>query len=202
VRRHFAIEPWSPFVEVYWDNGVESYVTPVGPREVGVAMLWSGETARFETLLKRFPLLEKRIAGAPVTSRARGAGPFRQVVGRRYHGPVALVGDAAGYVDALTGEGLSLAFHCARALVHVVLRNQDLSAYEKEYRRMSHPYFWMTDLLLYVAERPRLRSRVIATLARYPDLFDRFLAVSTGERPIYSIGILGTFKILFGLARG
>src|SRR5579864_5454238 len=41
LRRHFACRPWSDMVEVHWGPRCEAYVTPVGQREVGVAMLWS-----------------------------------------------------------------------------------------------------------------------------------------------------------------
>ena len=37
---------------------------------------------------------------------ARGAGPLRQPVTGRVKARFVLVGDAAGYVDAITGEGL------------------------------------------------------------------------------------------------
>ena len=39
VRRHFRLAPWSEFVEVHWADGVEAYVTPVGPDRVGIAFL-------------------------------------------------------------------------------------------------------------------------------------------------------------------
>ena len=201
VRRHFKIAPWSPRVEVHWVEGTEAYVTPVATDEVGVAILWSGEPARFESLLARFPRLRDRLASCEATSSARGAGPFRQKVRRRYRGRVALVGDAAGFLDALTGEGLSLAFGCAKALVEAIADERGLAAYEKAYRRLSRPYYFMTELLLWVAARPRLRQRVLATLASEPSLFDRLLAVSTGERPFHAIGLNGVFQLMAGITK-
>ena len=64
VRRHFAMEPWSRFVEVYWGDGCEAYVTPVADDLVGVAILWSGRKAGFDGLIGQFPLLQSRLAGA------------------------------------------------------------------------------------------------------------------------------------------
>ena len=40
IRQHFQIKPWSRFVEVHFTEGVEAYVTPVGPMRVGVTFLW------------------------------------------------------------------------------------------------------------------------------------------------------------------
>jgi len=42
LRRHFVLPPWSSFVEVYWGDGAEAYITPAGPERVAVAFLWSG----------------------------------------------------------------------------------------------------------------------------------------------------------------
>ena len=36
IRRHFAMEPWSDFVEVYWTKGAEAYVTPLDP----ISLAW------------------------------------------------------------------------------------------------------------------------------------------------------------------
>ena len=200
VRRHFRVRPWSAFVEVYWVDGTEAYVTPVGAEEVGVALLSSAEPADFENLLQKFPGLSERLADAAVASEMRGAGPFRQRVRCRYRHHLALVGDAAGYLDAITGEGLSLAFHCARSLSEILVDGRRLASYEEEYRRLSRTYYWMTGLLLAVARRPRLRRRVIATLARKPDLFDRLLAISIGDEPVQSMGLGGLATLLEGLA--
>lgn len=174
ARRHFRLAPWASFVEVHWSEGVEAYVTPVGRDEVGVALLWCGRAAGFEELLRRFPALSSRLAGAEVTSPASGAGPLRQVVRRVTRDRLALVGDAAGYVDALTGEGVTLGFRSAEALSRA-LRRGSLSSYEREYWRQSRRYRWTTELLLGLTEAPRLRRAFLRLLAERPALFSRLL---------------------------
>ena len=81
-------------------------MTPVGDDLVGVAVL-SRERAATTSTWPAFPALAARCA-APAATAVRGAGPLRQRVRARVAGRVLLVGDAAGYVDALTGEGVSL----------------------------------------------------------------------------------------------
>ena len=120
VRRHYALRPWAQHVEVHWTAGCEAYVTPAGRECVGVAMLWSGARASFDEHLARFPALRERLAGAPPMSRDRGAGPLHQRARGAVRGRVALVGDAAGYLDALTGEGIALGLREARALADAV----------------------------------------------------------------------------------
>ena len=65
------------------------------------------------------PLLRERLTGERV-AQVLGAGPLRQRARRRVAGRVLLVGDAGGYVDALTGEGIALGLAQARAAVAAV----------------------------------------------------------------------------------
>ena len=112
-RRHYRLAPWSTFVEVHWAKGAEAYVTPVSDDEVGVAFLWHERAPSWEAMLSRFPHLA-RLRGASALSSIQGAGPFRRRPRRVTAGRLALVGDASGYVDAITGEGVAIAFECAR----------------------------------------------------------------------------------------
>src|ERR1700751_2933998 len=132
IRRHVQIPPWSDYVEVHWAPGAEAYVTPIADDCVGVAVLKSSRGG-FDCHLKEFPGLRDRIDGRPHEP-DRAAGPLRQSVSSRTSGRVLLVGDAAGYVDALTGEGLGLAFGAAELLVNCVLaaRPQD---YDRRWRQ-------------------------------------------------------------------
>jgi flavin-dependent dehydrogenase len=201
MRRHYAIAPWSPFVEVHWSAGAEAYVTPAGPGRIGLAFLWDGDGTSFDELLARFPPLAARIDGATPESEVCGAGPLRRDAKARYADRVALVGDAAGYLDALTGEGLTLAFESARALVDVVARRQPLAEYETAYRRLSRTYYLLTGLMLWVAAHAALRRRVVAAFARRPELFDRMLAINAGEWPLSSLGVGGVVRLLHGVLR-
>lgn len=173
LRRHFAVAPWGDEVEVHWATDAEAYVTPVAPDLVGVAILFSGAPGRggFDGLLRRFPTLAARL-GAPVTQ-ARGAGPFEQRVRRRVVGRVLLVGDAAGYLDPLTGEGVRLGLASARELVRCVAADRP-RAYEQAWRRVARRYWVMTSLLLR-ARRSPLRPAMIPLLRACPWLFDQAL---------------------------
>jgi flavin-dependent dehydrogenase len=185
-RRHYRVRPWSSFVEVYWAEGGEAYVTPVAADEVGIALLWHRAAPSFEAMLSRFPILEQRLDGAPATTAVAGAGPFRRRIDRIAGGRVALVGDASGYVDALTGEGVSLAFECAKAL-SVSLCRGDLASYASEHRRLSRRYRIMAELVLCLSRHPRIRERVVAHLASHPELFERFLAIADDRAPWSSL---------------
>src|SRR5262249_14021959 len=120
---------------------------------------------------------------------------------RRHGSGVALVGDAAGYVDALTGEGLTLGFHAASALVNAVADGRGLADYERAYRRLSRTYYLTTRLLLAVARRPGVRRRLRRAVAREPRLFDRLLAMNLSERPLATLGVGGATRTIVGLLR-
>jgi flavin-dependent dehydrogenase len=186
LRRHFRMKPWAPFVEVHLSEGVEAYVTPSGEERVGVAFLWAdGLPGRigFESLLARFPVLAERVAGAEPDSRPRGAGPLARAARTRVGHRFALVGDAAGYVDAVTGEGLSLAFTCAEALGHLLpdalakgASRESLLPYERVFQRSFRKYAWLTGAMLLLASRPALRRPLVRWLGTQPRVFAHLLA--------------------------
>lgn len=188
VRRHFRVAPWSELVEVHWGDGLEAYVTPVAPDEVGVALLWSGDGGSHDELLARFPELAARLSGAPPASDARGAGPFWQRARRRFSGNVALVGDAAGYTDAVTGEGITLALHCAEALAAAVAERRPLNDYERAWRRLSRAHRAFAALLGLAVAHPSLRHAAFRALAARPRVFEALLRRAAGERLARSPG--------------
>ena len=155
---------------MHWARGAEAYVTPVGPDEVGVAILTDVRGPDHAHWLRWFPALQRRLAGAEPTTRVLGAGPLEQNVRRRALGRVLLVGDAAGYVDALTGEGVSVGLACARELV-AALRVGRPEDYELAWRRASRRYRALTSGLLWAAHRPALRRSIVPAAQRLPWLF-------------------------------
>lgn len=173
VRWHFSVPAWSEFAEVYWSPWGEAYVTPVEPDLVGVAIL-----SRRQPDLAWFPRLAQHLRGAK-PGQPRGCGPLRQLVSRRVAGRVLLVGDAAGYEDALTGEGISLAVKEASAAVAAIV-DEAPSSYEAAWRRITRNYRLLTRALV-LATTPRVgRSAIVPACTSFPGLFDR--AVNTLAR--------------------
>ena len=179
LRRHYALAPWTDLVEVHWSRTAEAYVTPVGPDCVGVALL-GGPGRDHAAALADFPALEHRLRRAAPASEVRGAGPLHQVAAAPSLGRVLLVGDAAGYVDALTGEGIALGLAQARAAVAAVTSG-DLAGYERAWRRATRRHDLMTRGLLVATRHPALRSRVVPAAARLPHVFSA--AVNQLARP-------------------
>ncbi len=181
LRQHFGVAPWTDHVEVHWSAAAEAYVTPIAPDEVGVALLAfadrvpppkGGDPRPFHRLLAGFPALVDRLAGAATTSRLAGAGPFERHLSRRVHGRVLLVGDAAGYLDPLTGEGIRLGLGAARAAVAAIVSGE-VERYDAAWRDLSRPQLRATAALLALARSRLSRGRIVPVAAAVPALMQR-----------------------------
>jgi flavin-dependent dehydrogenase len=169
LRAHVQAEPWTPYVEVHWAPDAEAYLTPVADDQVGLAVL-TASPRPLPDLLRGFPALLERLGAAPL-SRALGAGPLRQRSRHRVRGRVLLVGDAAGYVDALTGEGIAGGLAQARAAVDAIVAGSP-RAYERTWRRLTWRHDLLTGGLLTATRSRRVRSALVPAAARVPWLFE------------------------------
>ncbi|MBC7291940.1 MAG: FAD-dependent monooxygenase [Actinotalea sp.] len=166
LRRHYRVAPWSDLVEVHWSPSVEAYVTPVAEDLVGIAVL-GPRGSDVDAALAELPELAARLADAAPDGPVRGAGPLRQRTSARSTPVVRLVGDASGYVDALTGEGLRVGFAQARAAVATL---EDAAAYERAWRAATRDYRVLTGALVLAATSP-LRGTVVPLARRLPQVY-------------------------------
>src|SRR5579864_6753689 len=167
-RRHFSAAPWSDHMEVYWGDRCQGYATAVSREQVCVAIASHDPNLRLEEGLQALPRLRARLNGAEVVSTERGAITGNREFRRVWRGNVALIGDASGTVDAITGEGLGLAFRQAVALAES-LDTADLSLYEKEHRRLALRPLSMARLMLTLHGRPRLQHRTLQVFRKNPE---------------------------------
>jgi len=178
LRCHLQQAPWSSYVEVHWSRRAEAYVTPVDDDLVGVAVLGDAGS-RFEDLIDDFPLLQQRLTGP--RTRVLGAGPLRQRARARSAGRVLLVGDAAGYVDALTGEGIALGLAQSRVAVACIAEGRT-DRYDRLAGRLGLRHELLTHALLRATAHAAVRRRLVPAASRVPWLFD--LAVNQLARPV------------------
>jgi 2-polyprenyl-6-methoxyphenol hydroxylase-like FAD-dependent oxidoreductase len=167
-------------MELYWGRDAQAYVTAVGGAEVCVAIISREPGVLMETALREFPELASRLDGAEPVSADRGAVTAMHSLKRVCRRRVALIGDASGGVDAITGEGLCLGFHQAGALANA-LQTEDLAAYQAAHRRLSWRPTLMARFLLLLDAQPTLRKRIIRALSSEPDIFERLLSVLVGK---------------------
>jgi flavin-dependent dehydrogenase len=178
-RQHYRVAPWTDFVEVYWGENAQAYVTPVGGDEIGVVTVSRHSDLRGNSLATEFPELAQRLGGAQQITVERGAVTLSQRLGAVHRGNAALVGDASGSVDAITGEGLCLGFRQGLALAEA-LEAGELRGYARAHRRLARRPAVMGRLMLTLDGRTKLRERVFRALASDASLFSRMVAIHVG----------------------
>jgi flavin-dependent dehydrogenase len=187
-RQHFRTPPWSDLVEVYWARDCQVVVAPIASDEVCIAVTSRSPRLRFAEAISQVPALDLRLRNLSALDRVRGARSALRRLRRVYRGRFALVGDASGSVDPLTGEGIGLAFRQAAALVEAVSGN-DLRSYQVAHDRMARAPRLMSRLLLTMDAHPRLCRRALRMLAAEPALFSRLLNVNAGDLTLSKFGM-------------
>ena len=145
-------------------------MTPVGQGQVGVAVLTGVRGLAYAQWLDHFPALRGRLGSAAPCTDVLGSGPLEQNSRRHVAGRVMLVGDAAGYVDALTGEGIAVGLAQAQAAVGCLLAGRPTD-YEQAWRSVTRRYRLLTRGVCFAARHPALRARLVPAAAGLPMVF-------------------------------
>ena len=178
-RRHYRLAPWNNCMELHWGPRCQMYITPVAADEVCVALVSRDPHLRLDAALSAFPEITARLRGAQPTSPERGAISVTRKLRRVYRGHVALIGDASGAVDAITGEGLCLAFRQAEVLAGSFSEN-NLERYQQAHRKLARRPALMAQLMLALDWKTSLRRQVMRAFGSDPHLFSRMLAMHVG----------------------
>jgi flavin-dependent dehydrogenase len=179
-RRHYLVPPWTDRLEIYWGERSQAYATAVNREQVCVSVASHDPGLRLEESLPAFPELHARLRGAETTSPERGSVSANRKLKRVWRDKVALIGDASGTVDAITGEGLGLSFSQAVVLADCLASNH-LASYQAAHRRLATRPLWMARLMLTLDGHPGFQQRVLRALRRHPDVFRRLLALHVGS---------------------
>ena len=171
-------------------------MTPLPNRELLVAALADNGALRepIEQAFRRWwcfePILASRLEGAeeitPLLCTAPLAGRARCGVAPG----LVLLGDAAGFLDPITGGGMTQALMTAELLAKYVRRDFGgaddwLGDFERERRRMLHDYRVLTQMVLWLAEHPNLAQHLIAALRVVPSILSHLIGVSGGMKPLF-----------------
>jgi len=200
VSGHFEVpEPPAPRVGVHIQDGYEVYVTPVRGRLVNVAILSGRDRARslsgnlttaYREMAEESGALP---AGSVLADAPLAAGPFPAEAGRVWKSNLVLVGDAAGFFDGVTGDGMSLALvsaqMCAGAVREFLATGESASfaVYARKRRALVRNPQLLGRLLLTLATHPRIGARVASNLARRPETFAKLMRINQGEHGFSSL---------------
>jgi flavin-dependent dehydrogenase len=189
-RRHYRVAPWTDRMEIYWGKESQGYATPVSNEEVCVAVASHDPELRLDESLPTFPELNAHLRGMEMSSVERGSVSANRKLKRVWRGNVALIGDASGTVDAITGEGLGLAFRQAVALAEC-FASGDLARYQAAHRRLALRPLLMARLMLTLDGRPGVQQRTIQAFREHPNVFRRLLALHVGSLSPFHLALDG-----------
>jgi menaquinone-9 beta-reductase len=180
--------------EIFVDPPDYAILNPLGPDRVNLGLVvplahaapWSGRLEAFlAARVRQLPHLARRLAGAVRVAPIHALGPLAYRVHPPRVGGVLLIGDAAGFYDPFTGEGVFTALRSAELAAETIagaLRAGDVSAgalavYERARRQAFGAKERVTRALQLVIGRRRLANLACRVLARRPDALDALLGV-------------------------
>jgi flavin-dependent dehydrogenase len=178
--------------EMHVTRGGYCGVAPLGETEANVTFVLDHADMReaggdldqfYLRTLARWPRLVERLEEADLQGRARAIGPLA-LEARQVSGPgVVLVGDAAGFYDPFTGEGVTLALRGAELASDVAHRaliagSADLREYDRLRQEATRDKFRLNRLLQRIVAWPGLANAVAKRLARRRDLADQLVGIA------------------------
>lgn len=185
-RTHYRIAPWSEYVEVHWGPHGQLYVTPVAADCVCVVYITRNPRSDRANILADFPEVAAQLAGAEVATKPRASVTATRRLRRVSTETVALIGDASGSADAITGEGLAISFRQALALAESIAAGS-LSSYDRAHRQIGKLPHAMGALMLTLDRWPVFQVRALRTLAHTPVVFRELLQAHMGHRNLSAV---------------
>jgi geranylgeranyl reductase family protein len=194
VRGHWdGMQGLGPWGELHVTRGAYCGVAPLGPRRGNVAFVVdrrdmaaaAGDVEGFyRRTLALWPRLVERLGGAILLEPPRAVGPLALEARSVWAPGAMLTGDAAGFFDPFTGEGITLALRSAQWAAEVgtrALRSPagplDLRAYAGLRHAATRDKFRLNRLLYEVLRRPAAADWLAAHLARRPRAADRLVGI-------------------------
>lgn len=174
VAHHAGIEGLDDHGEMHVGEGFYVGLAPLPGGELNVGMALpmddpGSARQRFEAAIARLPAVAERLRSSRRVTPIRGAAPIGHRVTDVAGDGWLLVGDAAGFVDPFTGEGIHRALRSARAAAEAIVAGGDVA---DGYRRHRHAAFaaksalgWLVQGFLAV---PPLLEHAVARLGARP----------------------------------
>jgi flavin-dependent dehydrogenase len=194
LRTHYRLaagQVQPPWVEIFLGHDYELYITPLPEGEILIAGLaeqgavTDGATATMRRWIAGQPLLHARLEGAEQLTRIMGMAPLASHARSGVAPGAVLLGDAAGFLDPITGGGMAQALLSAELLAGYVARERGrgdawLWQFERARRALLRDYRILTHMVLGLAARPWLARGTLRLMRAAPALFSHLLGVSGG----------------------
>jgi geranylgeranyl reductase family protein len=197
VTHYRAVRDMGAWGEMFLIPGGYIGLAPVGDDCVNVSLVM--RASRFaslgqrpeealEQVIQTHSELVRRFTGAVRSTTVLTTGPMAQRLAPPQHDGILFAGDAAGFIDPFTGQGIFLALHSAELaadVVHQALQRGDVSAqmlqrYVHAHHQAFHQKYLLSAGIQCGLRVPWITNAVIARLAQRPTLADTVVSV-TGD---------------------
>jgi flavin-dependent dehydrogenase len=204
-----------PYVEVLPALDGEIYVAPCGQEMSLVALLleeramrfFKGDLgARYMSFLSGAESFGPRVSRSQLIPPVFAVGPLGFTIEPCHRPGLLLIGDSAGFLDPITGEGMTLALKSVKAalpLIGEAFASGDFGAalglrYAENRFRMVEDVFRLTRLLLNLSRYKPIADRVIRRMSRDDRLFQKLLGVVTGSHRYRDLALAEKASLLWG----
>lgn len=204
-----------PFVEVHFSSLGEAYVAPLQDDLALVTLLLFGERRQtglnraqlyFESL-KSFPALWLRLIDVTPHAEVQATAPLASRPARAHAHRLLLVGDAAGAVDPVTGQGMTLALKDAELACTILgdrlraddIAEEDLRTYSRERSRYFSGSYELAEFILSVFRHPLLARQAMRSLSRNRVLEKKALDWASNPISLRSLSLTDRLQLVLGV---
>jgi len=187
VVAHWTMDaPVDPWVRITFDDGLEVYEGPVAGNQRMVALLcyqdrmreFGGRLeARYREVARA---LRPALRNAELVGAVSAVGPFWYRATTVAQGGVFLIGDAAGFTDPITGEGVAAGLRQARAFAAALESVNPERTYRQAHRRLTNDPRRVAALFLRLSRTPVLVERAMRSHQRAPQTLTTLLGIGFG----------------------
>ncbi len=201
-------------VEVFCSPSAEAYIAPMGDERARVTLLIDGPARAsgqavadlYKETLQSFPSLVQRMRSAQPEADVEATSPVCLSLERCHDTRLVLIGDAAGAVDPVTGQGMTVALRDALLASHVLsdaltrdaLQIGDLEIYSKRRKLHFQVSYELAQNLLFVVRRSFVARQAARAISRNRRIRRRLLALATESQPQQPLTHLEHLHLLFG----
>ena len=187
IVAHWMLDaPVDPWVRITFDRGLEVYEGPVAGNQRMVGLLCYQDRmrefgGRLETRYREIVhALRPELRNADMIGPVSAVGPFWYQASTVAQDRIFLVGDASGFTDPITAEGIAAGLRQARAFAAALDRRQPEREYRLAHRRLTHDPRRVASLLLRLSRTPALVERGIRSHQRAPQTLVTLLGIGFG----------------------
>jgi len=187
IVAHWTMDaPVDPWVRITFDHGLEVYEGPVAGNQRMVGLLcyqdrmreFGGRLeARYGEIARA---LRPALRDADLVGSVSAVGPFWHHASTVAQDRVFLIGDAAGFTDPITGEGIAAGLRQARAFAAALESVNPERTYRQAHRRLTKDPRRVAALFLRLSRTPALVERAMRNHERAPQTLTTLLGIGFG----------------------